>query len=183
MISAVKDTAREFSEYIEEADRLYGNANTDDSCLDEETDVLDEDSRDSQDKPYTPEEAEICRDCLMIMRRGEETLKLSLSFTTEVMDRSRESGHDVISSSSRWMANVHSKCLLLMEGVVDLSSELFVPFDLEAIQTKFTELKEITTGVLQQLLDGEMIGGKGVSDSGQLEIEALLASTRSCNLR
>ena len=172
MMSVVKDTTREFTEYVQETDRINGSTSEEQV---EETGSEDE-SRDSQDKPYTIEEAETCRSCLVVVRLAEEALRLSLRLATEAMDASSDPDPDS-SASSGWMAQMHLSCGGLAEGVVDLSSELFVPFDMEAIAEKHSSLKTAITELIQ------LLGKQTHAASATDEISALLSSTSICALR
>ena len=175
-MSVVKDTIREFTEYVEETDRLNGM--TSEERVEETADDVDEEeSRDSQDKPYTLEEAETCRTCLVVVRRAEEALRLSLRLATETMDASPTQDPDTASPASSWMADLHRSCGGIAEGVVDLSSELFVPFDEETIGAKHASLKAAIAELLR------LLGQQAYATSDIEELSALLSSISTCALR
>jgi hypothetical protein len=179
MISTIKDTTKEFNEYIAEADKLYGTPTS--SIINEsiENPEEDVDSRDSGDVPYTQEENFICKDCIDVMKCATSILKVCLSLTTKIMDSSA-CKPDSRRYYEQWMAHVVDASDVLQEGVVDLSSELFTPFDHRVIECKFVNCKEKAAITIASLLDEEIL--KNNPDVNAEELMGLVEMIKNCSL-
>lgn len=146
MLSLLKDTVKEFTSYVEEAERLY----------DGEEDVEDDASRDSDDKPYTAEEAATARDCLLLMQCAMDTIKLCLSTSTTLLDKIPVTDADAV-YGWEWMARLHRQCQSVQDVVTELGAELFVPFDATAIHSKYCAGKICMEEVVKTLVDERVL--------------------------
>jgi hypothetical protein len=164
LINRIKETIKEFTEYVDEADEIHQaeavtieslqsrrNRDHDEERLDEDEEDID--SKDSDDQPYTVGEAAVCKECIALMNCIMQALKTTLIISTKTLDAIPIEDFITIKYSEIWIAKLTTTCLKMRSKLMDLCAELFRPFDQRLIAAGFADSKAVVFCIVSALRD------------------------------